>query len=197
MYQVSERSLRRYWQNFESGKPFHIFLKTKDATVDIFIDSGGYATMRNKETSKYDLSLGGADIVLRRIKSGAPLPEAQQFFGAEEKATPMMLKPVAEYEVVAGPITGHVVVADSLMTQQVSQVENEPVAEELEPELKAEAEPSRSKRSLRRGTALDMMKECKRLKDEGKTNEEIRQILGFGHVSSVYDYLTKAKKAKL
>ena len=100
MYNVSDRSIRRYWQNLETAQPFHIFLKTKDGPVDIYVDRGGYASQRNTDTKNYDLSLGVASQIIRLIETGKTLPVPTPVWSVKDKTSEEALRPVAGYEVV-------------------------------------------------------------------------------------------------
>ena len=104
MYNISDRSIRGYRQKSRAGKPFHIFLKTKDGPVDIYVDSGGYASQRNKDTGNFDLGLGDASQIIRLIASGKTLPVPKPSWFVKDKTSEEALRPVAGYEVVSDPV---------------------------------------------------------------------------------------------
>lgn len=74
MYQVSDRTLRSYREHIRKEESFYIELKTTAGPVKIFVDGGGYATMRNPESEKFNLSIGRASRIVELIAKGEPLP---------------------------------------------------------------------------------------------------------------------------
>ena len=97
---VTDRSIRRYRQNLREAKAFHIHLRTTDGPVDIRIGEDKQAFMLNRDTAKYDLSLGDGSRVVDLIESGASIPELKVWWDAEAEVPEEVLESSSGYKVI-------------------------------------------------------------------------------------------------
>lgn len=144
MYTVSDRTLRNYRNRLKKGAPFHINLKTLMGPVEIFVDSAGWASLRDGPApdGKFSLSMGSAATLVDCIARGVPLPDAKpQWRAQEESEVPLAPIKITDYE-------------ESKMTE--TRV-NYTTAEEGGLEEKLEEKPKERKRNIPTGDALKVI----------------------------------------
>jgi hypothetical protein len=114
MYQLNARTMRKYRENVRTGKSFKMELKTAEGSVEgsveVYADTGGYATMRNPEDGRFNISIGRTSHVLDLIDENKPLPLPKSLDAT--RSVPVDLRPAIQQAVDVD--TTAVVTVDSL-----------------------------------------------------------------------------------